>query len=97
MRNKVLALRYLAKSRLPTLTRWRDVDVVTTKDKKKIDENQYLREYATDDNKVYICWHGNKSVRNTNDFEIREVPLEDIDNVIERTAIRLKNKSKPYR
>lgn len=97
-KDKVLALRYLSKSRLPDVHRWNNVEVVTTKDKKKIQNNQYLREYAVDDNSVYVCWFESKTEKNTHPFEIKEIRSEELlDIAIECSAIRLKNKSKPYK
>jgi len=98
MRSKILALRYLLKSRLPDIKRWEKVDVVTTEDKKIIEKNQYLRDYATDDSRVYVCWHSPKVSKNHHPFEIKDFDKEELlDSVIEKSATRLKNKSKPYR
>ena len=97
-KDKVLALRYLSKSRLPDVHRWNRVEVVTTRDKKAIQKNQYLRDYAVDDNSVYVCWYDSKTEKNTHPFEIKEISSEELlDIAIERAAIRLKNKSKPYK
>lgn len=96
MKNKILALRYLCRSRLPDIKRWNKVDVVTTTDKKIIKNNSYLQNYVENKESLYVCWYNSKCKTNTHPFEIREIPLSNIDDLIERTAIRLKNKSKPY-
>lgn len=98
MTNKIKALKYLLKSRLPDIDRWNKVDVVGPNDLKNIEKNEYIKQtFNNDGEHICICWHDSMTNTNHHPFEIREVKMEGIDDLIERSAIRLKNKSKPYR
>lgn len=95
---KIKALRYILKSRLPDIKRWLFADVYGPKDKKRAYKNKYVKEYFNDNGEFfYTCYWGHKSDTNHNQFELKEIPIKDIDSLIAKNSIRLKDKAKPYK
>lgn len=90
---KLDELRDILIERLPDIKRWRKVNVEMWED-----SPQWVKDaYPKNSDNFYVCWNGRKSQNNTHDYEIREIPLSDIDSVIIRNAERLKNNRPVYK
>jgi hypothetical protein len=90
---KISRLHDILIERLPHIKRWKKVSVGTW-DKSP----QWVKDvYPENSDNIYICWNGKKSQHNTHDYEIKEIPLKDIDNLITRNLERLRNERSVYK
>jgi hypothetical protein len=84
----IKGLQRILRKRLPTIDRWRSVKVYNW------DNAPYYIEPS--DGMFYIVWSKPKR-KNIHDLEWREIPLTDLELIVERNRMRLRNETKAYK
>jgi hypothetical protein len=93
MKTKLKKLQTILDHRLPAINRW-DKVLVTDYESAPIWMQELFRANKSN---FYICWYEPNSEGNHHPHEVKEVPLKDMDNLINRNVERLSNNREPYK
>jgi len=90
---KIKKLHDILIERLPHIERWKKVTVSDWDNASRRVKDLYER----NPDSFYIFWNGRKSRTNHHEYEIKEIPVKDIEDVIQRNLERLRNERKVYK
>lgn len=89
---KIAQLQQILTDRLPHIKRWKKVKVTDYDN-----TPEWIRTYAEmDKDSIMIHWNGQKP-KNIHKYELKEVPLSELDQVIYRNTERLKHERPIYK
>ena len=86
----VKGLQRILRKRLPQIDRWRQVTVYSW-------DSPRLPWFILPEKDTFIIYWSGPKRKNIHPDEYKEIPLEDLEQIIERNKMRLRNQTKAYK